>query len=394
MRITDVQVHLVEAPIPIERQVESGAGRKLSRQAALVEVLSDEELSGIGPCSFGSISFDLSIVDSLARNVFLPLLVGRDPRAIGSIWHDLYYGVLVRSLGNRGVGVAVLSAIEIALWDLKGRSLGQPLYSLLGGPMAPRVPVYGSSVYWDDINGSVRQARQFLQQGYQSVKIKVGADVEADIQRVEAVASAVGSSASILADGNLSYSRRDALRLGRALEGVGAVFFEEPIPLDDVEGYGWLAQRLDVPIAVGENLYTRWGFVPYLDAGVGVLQPDCSRVGGIAEARRVAELAEVRHRWIAPHTFSDAFTLCVNLHLALSTASTLILEEDATYNPLMTELIETPLPKEDGYLLPPTGPGLGIALNRPWAEAHRYRGEHAVTLGSVPTIGGAPEHHQ
>jgi D-galactarolactone cycloisomerase len=387
MRISDLRVHLVDVEIPPGRRVRSGAGLKLSRQAAFVEVFTDEGVSGIGPCSFGSVSFELTFVKTLVEHVFKPAVIGRDPTATEAIWEELYYGLIVRTYGNRGVGVAILSAIDVALWDLKGRWLGVPVYSLLGGPVREGAPAYASSVYWSNPDECVRTAREYLDRGYSALKIKVGESYRKDAECIEAVCASVGPEVQVMVDANLSYTRDVALKLGRELDRLGVMFFEEPVSLDDVEGYGILAKALDTKIAVGENLYTRWGFLPYLDAGVDVVQPDSSRCGGISEARRVVDLAAARHRLVAPHTFSDAFTLVANLHIALAMSAVVILEVDETYNPLMTELVRNPPAIRQGIIAAPTGPGLGIDLDRDWVEDHPYRGGRGIGPGVRPATG-------
>jgi D-galactarolactone cycloisomerase len=384
LRIVDVCVHLVAATIPVSEQVQSGAGHKLSRQAALIEIVVDDGLAGIGPCSFGSVSFELTFVRTLVENVFKPAILGRDPFAIESIWLDLYYGLIVRTYGSRGVGVAILSAIDIALWDLKGKALNVPLYTLLGGPVRDSMPAYASSVYWSPIEESLATARAFLELGYKALKIKVGSNVHDDIERVEAIVAEVGPDVHVMVDANLAYSRDAALRVGRELDRLQVLFFEEPISLDDVEGHGILAGVLDTMIATGENLYTRWGFLPYIDAGVDVVQPDSSRCGGISEARRVAEFAAARHRLVAPHTFSDVYSLVANLHLALSVEATFILEVDETYNPLMQELVQNPVHVVDGEIALPSGAGLGLELDRDWVSNHVYSGGQGISPGVRP----------
>jgi len=382
----------VEAPIPMTDQVISGAGHKLCREAALIEVRVDDGLSGIGPCSFGSVTLELTFVRTLVEGVFKPALLGQDPLATERIWRDIYYGHLVRTFGARGVGVAILSAIDIALWDLKGKSLGLPIYRLLGGPVREAMPAYASSIYWSSVEESINQAREFVRRGYKAVKVKVGSDFGADVDRVEAIAAVLGG-ANVMVDANLAYTRNMALRFGRELDRLGVSFFEEPISLDDVDGYGVLAKDLDTMIAVGENLYTRWGFLPYVDAGVDVMQPDSSRCGGISEARRVADLATARNRLVAPHTFSDAFTLAANLHVALAIDAAFILEVDETFNPLMTSLVQSPIKVVDGQIVPPSTPGLGLELDRDWIVDHPYSGgpgtRPGVRPGSVGCRGAA-----
>jgi D-galactarolactone cycloisomerase len=387
VRISDLRVHLVDVQIPVEQRVRSGAGLKLSRQAALIELVTDDGLSGLGPCSFGSVSFELTFVKTLVEGVFKPALLGRDPGAIEAIWETLYYGLIGRTYGNRGVGIAILSAIDIALWDIKGKALGIPIYSLLGGPVRDAVPAYASSVYWSTPEDCVATALEYKRRGYSALKVKVGKGYRSDIECVEAVCSAVGRDVQIMVDANLAYTRDTALKVGRELDRLGVLFFEEPVSLDDVEGHGMLADALDTSIATGENLYTRWGFIPYLDVGVDIVQPDASRCGGVSEARRIADLAAAHHRLVAPHTFSDAYTLLANLHLAMALSCVLTLEVDETFNPLMTDLVSGSPVIRNGLIRPPSGPGLGVEPNWDWIDRHRYHGGSGISLGVRPSEG-------
>jgi D-galactarolactone cycloisomerase len=388
VRITDVTVHLVSVPIPEAERVRSGAGLKLARQAALVEIDTDEGVSGIGPCSFGSASLDLAAVESLVRQVFRPALIGHDPRAIERIWERLYYGIVLRVLGHRGIGVAIQSGIDIALWDLKGRALGVPVYELLGGPMRDAMPAYASSIYWVDPETAAAQAVAYIDEGFAAVKLKVGGNYTTDVACVNAICEALGDRGDLMVDGNMSYSRDLALRFGRQLDDAGVLFFEEPTSIDDVAGHALLADALDTRIATGENLYTRWGFLPFLEAdAVDIVQPDCSRTGGISEGRRVCELAAAHHRLAAPHTFSDAYTVAANLYVAASAPNAFIVEVDQTYNPLMTDLVDAAVPVVGGHILLPEEPGLGLELSRDFVADNPYRGELGISPGARPAVG-------
>jgi D-galactarolactone cycloisomerase len=392
VRITRLSTHLVHCPIPEEERVRSGAGLKLARQAAFLEVETDDGVSGIGPCSFGSASLDLFIVQSVVDQVLAPMLVGRDPAAIEAIWNEVYYGIVTRVLGHRGMGVAVLSGLDIALWDLKGKVAGLPIYALLGGPSVERIRCYGSSIYWSTAAEAAAKAQEFLDEGFGAVKLKIGVDVQQDLGALAAIREQVGPDVDIMVDANQNYSADLAIRVGRELERHNVLFFEEPIPIDDVDGHRHVANALDVRIATGENLYTRWGFLPFIQQrAADIVQPDASRCGGISEARRIADLAAAHHAYCAPHTFSDALTVMSNLHVMAGTSNTIILELDRTYNPLMSDLVGERIRPLDGYLELPTAPGLGVTLDRDFVADHPYRGELGISTGGRPAVGMASE---
>ena len=195
-----------------------------------VEITTDEGITGIGPCSFGSASLDLGSVATLIDNTFAPALVGEDPQRIERLWDKIYYGSIVRVHGPRGLGVAILSAVDIALWDIKGKALGAPVYELLGGAFQDPVPVYASSVYWAPPEEAARQARAFVDEGFNAFKVKVGLDVSNDIDSLLAIREEVGPDVDMMVDANQCYTRHLALRVGRELERLNVLFFEEPLP--------------------------------------------------------------------------------------------------------------------------------------------------------------------
>ena len=391
-KITAITTHLVHCPIPEGLRVRSGAGLKLARQAVFVEITTDEGLRGIGPCSFGSASLDLHAAASLLDHAIAPMLIGEEAGRIEYLWEKVYYGSITRVLGPRGIGVALLSGIDIALWDLKGKALGVPIYELLGGAVHDPVPAYASSIYWQPPADAADQARAYVEEGFRAVKMKVGFDYRNDVASLAAIREAVGPDVDIMVDANQCYSAYLALKVGQALECYDVLFFEEPLPTDDLEGHRFLAERLNVRIATGENLYTRYDFLPYItQRAIQVVQADASRTGGISEARKINELAAAHHLHAAPHTFSDVLTVAASLHLVAATPNAIILELDRTYNPLMTELVTNPLDIHDGVVELPAGPGLGVEIDWDFVAAHPYRGEHGIGAGSRPAFGAVTE---
>ena len=296
------------------------------------------------------------------------------------------------STAPRSVGVAILSAIDIALWDIKGKALGAPVYQLLGGAFHDPVPCYSSSVYWDTPSGAAAQARAFVDQGFRAFKVKVGLDVENDIASLRAIREEVGYDVDMLVDANQCYTRHLALRVGRELEKLAVPFFEEPLSIDDVDGHAFLADRLDVRIATGENMYTRWDFLPFFQkSAIHVVQADASRCGGISEAKRIFDLAGSFHLHAIPHTFSDALTIAANLHVVAASSNAPIIEYDRTYNEIQEKLVTNPPPVHDSVIDLPTGPGLGVEIDWDFVADHPYSGEIGIGAGSRPAFGLATE---
>jgi D-galactarolactone cycloisomerase len=392
MVISGVKTHLVHVPIPEEHRVRSGAGYKLARQAAFVEITTDEGISGYGPCSFGSVSLDLRSVAGLIESTYAPAIVGLDPARIEHVWDKVYYGAITRTHGPRGVSVAMLSAIDIALWDIRGKALGQPVYELLGGAVRDAQPLYVSSVYWSSPDEAVGQAQAFLDMGFKAFKVKVGLDVRNDIECLHAIRDAVGFDVDMLVDANQCYTRHLALQVGRELEKLRVLFFEEPLPTDDVEGHAFLADRLDVRIATGENMYTRWDFMPFLEKrAIHVVQADASRCGGVSELRKIVDIASGFHCHAIPHTFSDALSMVANLHVVAASTSAPVMEYDRTWNPLQEELVTNPPVVHDSVIDLPTGPGLGVEIDWEFVHDHPWTGEIGIGLASRPAFGLATE---
>ena len=382
MKITALNTHLINTPIPEAARVESGAGFKLNRQMCLLEIVTDEGVKGYGSPSG---PYDLEVLRRILSDVIGPHLVGQDPSNIPYLWHKLYHGEVSRNLGHRSVGIAALSAVDIALWDLKGKVAGLPIYELLGGRYhIDGVRAYASSIYWDlSPDEATEQARGWLERGFGAFKLKVGRRWREDCVRLRCLREALGPETTILTDANQSLGRNDALSLLNVLEEVEAYWFEEPISVDDIEGHRLLRERRSaVRIATGENLYTRFSFADFVKReAVDVLQADASRVGGISEARLIAEMAAAHHLEWNPHTFNDIITVAANLHLVAASPHPAMFEWDITHNDLMTELADLTLELDGGRVRPPQGPGLGIEIDWDFVKAHRWQGEPAIGAG-------------
>jgi D-galactarolactone cycloisomerase len=254
------------------------------------------------------------------------------------------------------------------------------------------MPCYSSSVYWDTPEGAAAQARAFVDDGFKAFKVKVGLDVENDIASLHAIREEVGYEVDMLVDANQCYTRHLALRVGRELEQLNVPFFEEPLSIDDVDGHAFLASKLDVRIATGENMYTRWDFLPFFEkAAIHVTQADASRCGGISEGKRIADLAGVHHLHAIPHTFSDALTIAANLHVAAACANSPIIEVDRTHNEIQEKLVRNPLSVHDSVIELPTEPGLGVEIDWDFVADHPYTGEIGIGAGARPAFGLAVE---
>ena len=283
MKIRDVQSHVLR---PAAEVFGSAKGWHTVRQALLVEITTEDGLSGVGE-AYGPAIVNKTIVDELYR----PRLIGRDPLDTSVIWEDLY-GTF-RDYGRKGMPIASISAVDIALWDLKGKALGQPVYKLLGGPFRTRVRAYATGLYRhqvpDNASALAREAEGYAREGFRAMKMKVGFGIDEDTTNVRAVREAIGPDLGLMMDANHAYDAGHAIRLGQRVERYDIGWFEEPVVPEDVDGYLQVKQAVRMPIAGGEAEYTRWGFRELTARkAVDILQPDICACGGFTEALRIA----------------------------------------------------------------------------------------------------------
>ena len=376
MKITDIRTIRLRAPIPAEGHVISRSGVRNSRSAVLVQVETDVGISGIGSCSGNG-----AIIELIIEKVFKPVVMGMDPTRIEEIWEKAYFHAGVRQFGSRGVGVVALSGLDIALWDIHGKVENVPVYKLLGGAQREKIEVYATALYPEETASVVKRAVAFAEQGFRGVKIKLGFDLEQDMERVRAVRAAVGDDFPLMTDANMGYELDAALHAAAVLEQYGVAWLEEPLFVEDVERHALLKAASKVPIALGENLHTRYAFEQFIARGaVDILQPDVARAGGISEVRRIAVLGAAHSRPISFHTWGDAVALAASLHLAMALKNSIVMELDCTHNPLRTELLREPLEAHNGCMIPLPGAGLGIELDPRALSRYAFSGAEEISL--------------
>lgn len=365
MRIQTIESQLLELPLerPIVAALTSGTRGDPCRTIFMstVRLVADDGLAGEGYawCIGGGGRAMLSVI----RDDLSPKLLGEDPLDHERLWEKLYWQT--QSIGRHGLVTQALSAVDLALWDLKGKACSQPLYKLLGG-MRTSAPVYGSDGGW--LNMSVAEilaaAEEYLRQGMRGIKMKVGHDdPRVDLSRVREVRQALGDDTWIAVDANQKWDFPTALRMGREFEQLGCAWYEEPMICEDVSGHARLADKLDIPIALGETLGSRYEFDAYLRANaVDIVQPDITRVGGITEFLKIIALCSAARRPVEPHLMMEA-----SLHLAGAFPNVTGLE----YMPCLTTAFEDPPRLENGELQVPSGPGLGLQISKKAIEKFR-----------------------
>ena len=384
MKITDVKSIRLRAEIPAEGQVFSRSGVRNSRSATLVQVETDEGISGIGSSSGNG-----ELLEFIIARVLKPLIVGMDPTEIDAIWDKAYVRGGHKEFGTRGIGVVALSGIDIALWDILGKVRGVPLYQLLGGKCRDKVPVYATALYPEEPSRVAARARAFADRGFHGVKIKVGFDLDQDLRIVRAVRRELGKDFIVMTDANQGYSLDVALQAAAAFADAGAFWLEEPLFVEDVEGHAVLRERGKVPIAVGENLHSCAAFRDFVVSGAAdFLQPDVARAGGISEIKKIAAMAAKHKVPVSFHTWGDGVALAASVHLAAALQDCIVMELDYTYNPFREELLREPFEVHGGFLTPMEKPGLGVELNPEALRKFAFAGSEELvvrqkTLGSV-----------
>ncbi len=301
MRITEVRATALRNPDADRVDVSRGP-RTEPEALAIVEVETDAGLTGIGTVG----GFATGAAEIVNRH-FAPLLAGADPAHIEAHWERLY-AALARS-GQRGTGVMALSGVDIALWDLLGKSLGRPVCELLGGKAGQRVPVYASQLrYRNDLDALAAEAARLKERGFGAVKyfFTAGASDGAagarqELRAVRAVREAIGPDLRLFTDAHFKWDLPFAQRMQEGLAEFDIGWLENPLPLDDLAGYERLAALGGAPLAAGESERTRFPFVRLIDAGVFYLQPDVNRVGGLTETLRICGLAASHNRPVCPH---------------------------------------------------------------------------------------------
>ncbi len=365
MQITQLESQLLRLPLarPIAVPAEGEHGPRLDHIFLLIVYLdTDAGHRGLGfayALQGGGRALKVIADDDLA-----PVVVGEDPLDHERLAAKAYWRL--QSVGRRGLVAQAYSAVDLALWDIKGKAAGMPLYKLLGGAR-DSAPVYGSDTGWlwmspDDI---IEASQPYLDQGMMGIKIKVGnSNPEVDVERVTRIREAFGEEVWLGVDANQRYDYGTALAMGRFFEEeIGVDWFEEPISCEDLEGHVRLASKLEVPIALGETLFGRDEFQAYLERGaVDVLQPDVTRVGGLTEWLKIATLAEWHHRPLAPHLLPE-----VSVHLACGLPQVRMVE----YMPWLFPAFVEPPAIVDGQIVPSQRPGLGLEINGDALEKYR-----------------------
>ncbi|MDP6666269.1 MAG: mandelate racemase/muconate lactonizing enzyme family protein [Dehalococcoidia bacterium] len=381
MKITDLRVYITRPEGSLNSWL-------------FVEIDTDEGITGVGEATNAGGGGALVVGrayemlrDDLEGYDFSEGLLGVDPANIDAIWHRIYrrFG----TLGSRGFGTTVASGIDTALWDIKGKALGRPVWDLLGGKIRNSVPVYTGVGSLNDIDACVADAKRLVSLGYRALGLdpfdpemrrhhrrfvdgKISAAGAAYAENLmSALREAVGPDIELMIDAHGNFDVSTATEMCNRMSKFNLTWFEEPLQPESLDAHRQLRRNTDVNLCIGERKYTRWDFAPYLQEGlVNYIKPDVCWTGGISEMKRIAVLAETYYVPITPHDASGAFNLIAGAHLLMNVPNIYRLEMSESvlenYNAVITE----PLDVRDGHLHLPDRAGLGYELNHDYIATH------------------------
>jgi L-alanine-DL-glutamate epimerase-like enolase superfamily enzyme len=370
MKIAAVRAIPLEAPLDSKIQV-TAFGPRDKAQLVMVEIETDDGIVGYGEAlARYSLRSYVTVIEDLMK----PILLNQDPFDVEDLWQKMFR-VFKGKAG--GVLLEAIAACDIALWDIIGKACKQSLHRILGANGRSHIRSYASSISWGEDRVAIAQTEQAVKDGFLSIKIKIGPPVERALARAALIRKTAGDGIELMADANWGFDFDDSIRLGHGLADLNFAWLEEPITPEDVEGYIRLRPVLPIRLAAGEGEHTVFGCRTLLaSGGVGVIQPDPARAGGITEARRIGVVAYAFNIPFAPHVgFCGAICAAAGIQLSASLPNFMTYEAMIFDNILRRELTTTDVTDarslKNGCLPVPTGAGLGIEINREIVERFR-----------------------
>ena len=383
MKITRVTATWLHVPIPEDQQHTSDFGRTTSFDSTLVRIDTDQGITGWGEAkaAVGSAGTNAGL-RTIVEKELGPQIVGQDPRDISRLWDVMYNGrrahfAIARGhvfpiLGRRGHVISAVSGIDMALWDILGKSLDAPVWRLIGGRRHESMPAYASGG-WKPADEVGAELESYIRRGdFKAVKMRVGSGdgtVEHSIRRVKAAREHLGPGIDIMCDAHGTMTVAEAKRFCRGVAECDVAWLEEPVTADDKRGQAEVRASTDIPIASGESEFTRFDFRDLADLrACDVFQPDLSIAGGITEALRIEAIASAYQIRLAPHLWGGALTFASGLHVAAAASTGFILEYSLGANPMLHELAIEDFAVVDGHIEIPDRPGRGVTIDEGFVE--------------------------
>lgn len=370
IRITDVIAHPLTQTLPKPTVTSWGAYNQVS--IVLVEIRTADGITGVGETlARFSPKAHAELIDTSLK----PRLVGQDARNIGALWQSMR-----RALSGRAGGMLIeaIAGVDIALWDILGKSAGLPIAKLLGGIGRERIDVYAAAINWVEDADADRELERYTGEGFRRIKVKMAKPVKEACRRIERLRKHAGDDIALCVDANWAYTLDEAVEVGRALSANDYFWFEEPLAPENEQGYEELRKRCDVPLAAGEsNFIADQAQRLVANRTLSILQPDVARAGGISETRRMADYAGLHDVAYAPHIgMSGIICETASIHLAAAMPNFRVMECECDLSPFKRDLADLApgcLRQKNGTLDVPSGPGLGIEID--WDAVERLRSQ-------------------
>jgi len=368
MKVTNVEaIHL---RLPEVAEIADG-----TQDVLVVRVHTDDGLVGIGEVSSQS-HVCKAIVEAPRsaerRHGLKEILVGQEVNDVEALWQRMYYHT--NRYGRRGAAIHAMSGVDTALWDLRGKALGKPIYDLWGGAHRDSVRAYASYLFGETPEETEKLAREAVDVGLTAAKFgwgPFGNDPDVDCAHVEAARRGVGDDRSLMVDAGCPWDASTALTRAQLLAPFNPFWLEEPLSQDDLKGYRELCERSPIPIAGGEGEVTRYGFEDLIKCRLHILQPDVAICGGLTVCREVTRMCQIAKVRAVPHCFSTGINLAASLHWMAASPDGDLIEYCLRPSPLMRKLVKNLPPLKDGRVPVPSGPGLGIELDEEIVDRYR-----------------------
>jgi galactonate dehydratase len=384
MKITDVETFVVGNPPP----------HFGGRYFIFLKLTTDSGIEGVGEVY--SATFGPHVIAEMIKDVCERHVIGHDPFKIEKLWRNVYgAGYTLRP----DVSVmGILSGIEMACWDIVGKEVDKPIYELLGGQVHETLRSYtylypdeteDADAFYADPVRSAERALEYVDQGFSAIKFDPAGpytvydphmptldDIARSVEFVKLIRDAVGTRADLLFGTHGQFTTSGAIRLARQLEPYDPLWFEEPTPPENPREMARVARQTSIPVATGERLTTKYEFARVLEnQAASILQMALGRVGGLLEAKKIAGMAETYYAQIAPHLYCGPIEGAANIQISTCSPNFLILESIQQWGGFHADILKTPIKWQDGRVIPPTAPGLGVELNEDVARAHPYEGK-------------------
>lgn len=370
MKITDIETILLRQP-----EVKLiGDG---TQDVLILKIYTDEDIVGIGEVHTAPY-IAKAVIEApsshIASRGLKEILIGENPLDIEVLWKKMYEGTVV--YGRRGVAIHAISGIDIALWDILGKYLNQPIYTLLGGSFREEVPVYASVLMPNSPKQAADLAENMVKEGFSAIKFGWGGLLDEDTEKltnfVRTIRDIVGPEVDLMIDIGQPLELHQAIELAQRLEEYKVYFLEEPLSPDHLKSYAKLREKASVKITAGEKESTKYGFQDLIDhKAVDIIQPDLARAGGFTEVRKIHSYASIRGIDVIPHCWSTDILVAATLHMIASMPDCRYLEYAVVDTPLRKFVTEHPIQHERGTVQILDGPGLGVELNQETINKYR-----------------------